>query len=253
MRLTAESGDATAFDRERSRIFLEKADLALPDAMLAGLRSTDDAALGIDDPFLRDAMTSFGLPSSARISRAEIQGTFHRLYEVRAPGRGPLLLRVAAMPGAASAGLMALECAVMTMLRDAGSPVPTCVYRGVPQDGVARGVHLVERAPGASLTTIEGNEAQMLVALGWAAKFLAGLHRVRGTGFGPVSLAALRKPEGGEESRFVGVHRHWDDYVFLRLAEHLHSCEAAGAITGREAAAAGAHFESARPALRNST
>lgn len=223
--------------------------MALPDATLAGLRSANDAALGIDREFLRDAMASFGLASSAQISRAEIQGTFHRLYDLRETGLEPRLLRVAAIPGIASAHLMALECAVMSSLRERGLSIPSCAYREVPRAGVARGVHLVERAQGASLTTIDDDEARMLVALGWVARFLEELHGVRGAGFGPLSLAACRRPEAAVECEFVGVHRHWDDYLLLRLDEHLQSCRAAGAVTGDEEAQIARLFASARQTL----
>ena len=251
MGLSTGPGHAPAFDRERSRIFLEKADHALPDARLAVLRSMDDEALGIDGAFLRDAMSAFGIASPARISRADAQGTFHRLYEVGEPGREPRLLRVAALAGTSAADLMALECRVMTALRADGFPVPACEFREVAQGDAARGVHLVEHARGVSLTAIDGDEAPMQVALGWVARFLADLHRVRGTGFGPISLAAFRNSEATGRSGFAGVHGHWDDYVWVRLEEHLRSCEACGAITTREAADIAARFAAARPALRS--
>jgi len=246
----AEPGRATAFDGERSRIFLEKADLVLADARLASLRSTGDEALGIDGGLLRDAMAAFGIAASTQVSRAPTQGTFHRLYDVREPGAAPRLLRVAALAGSSASDLMALECRVMTALRAHGFPVPACEYRELKHADAPRGLHLLERAAGKSLTAIDDDEERMLVALGGVGRFLARLHAVSGTGFGPISLARFGDAERPEDSPFPGVHAHWDDYVFVRLEEHLVACESAGAITGSEASDIAARFAAARATLR---
>lgn len=233
-------------DRERSRIFLEKADLLLPDATLAGLRSMNDAALGIDDAFLGEARHAFGMTPSAQIVRSENQGTFHRLYDVRDDAAKPRLLRIAALAGPSSAEVMAVECEVMDAVRSAGFPVPACEFREIAHAGEKRGVHLLDRAAGVSLTTLDGDEERMLGALGGVARFLASLHAVHGEGFGPVSLDAFR----GEGSRLAGLHPRWDDYILVRLDDHLRACEEHCDITRGESADIAARFASARPALQ---
>ena len=210
--------------------------------MLAGLRTSSDESLGIDDGFLLEAMTAFSLSASAQLSRAEIQGTFHRLYDAREPRRGPRILRVAAIAGAPAADLMKLECALATPLREAGFPVPACEYREIVQKGVPRGVHLVERIEGERLASLDDDEARMLVVLRWVGRFLRHLHRVNGTGFGPVSLAKWPS--------ISGVHAYWDNYLFVRLAEHVRSCREHDAITDGEATNIATLFEAARPMLR---
>ncbi len=233
-------------DRARRTLFLAKADLELPDAVLAALPGATDADLGISPAFLREAMSAFGLGASATIHRAASQGTFHRLYDVLTPEGSARMLRVASLRGAGDAQLMALECRLMGALRHAGLPICRCEYRGVGEGPEARGVHLVDRAPGASLTTIDGDEAAMLEALGGVGRFLATLHGISGRGFGPLSFEGI----ASEPPRLEGLHAHWDDFLLLRLDDHLRLCVKAGKMDDAEARSARAHVDSRRDALR---
>jgi aminoglycoside phosphotransferase (APT) family kinase protein len=196
------------------------------------LRAATDESLGIDESFLREAMTAFGLSTAASPRRA-FRGTFHRLYEVE----GGRLLRVATSRSDIAAEAMRLECEVMTTLRPSGFPIPACDARTVG----GRGVQLVERAAGNSLTAFDDDEARMQVALEWVGRLLARLHRIGGNGFGPLSA---------QGALFRGVHPRWDDYVFTRLEEHVASCQAIGAIDASEGGAIRAHFEAQREAIR---
>ena len=219
--------------------------MALPDESLAALRTLEDAALGIDRAFVDEAMKAFAIAPSARLSRVAAQGTFHRLYKVGEGEGRARLLRVAAIAGDEFARLMALECAVMDALRASGFPVPACEFRGLRQAGVERGVHLLEHASGASLSTMDDEEPRMRQALGWVARFLRTLHRVRGSGFGPLSATSFATTDRA----FVGVHARWADYVFTRLDDHIDRCASIGAIAAGEARDIGAAFEAARPRL----
>ncbi|HUQ28992.1 MAG TPA: phosphotransferase [Usitatibacter sp.] len=214
----------------------------LPDERLAALRSTPDEALGIDGAFIREAMTAFGISPTVRHSRAAVQGTFHRLYDIDAADGEGKLLRIAALAGDENAEVMMLESRLATALRGWDFPVPSCEFRGVPQATGMRGVHLMARADGRSLTSFDDDEPRMQAALAQVARFLARLHARRGTGFGPLST------ESGAGLR--GVHERWDDYVLLRLDEHVRHCEAAGAISAVEARAVASRFDQGRDALR---
>jgi aminoglycoside phosphotransferase (APT) family kinase protein len=235
---------AAAFDRERAATFLEKADVELPDTRLAGLRGAGDAALGLDDAFLRQCGAAFGL-SSPLASRAPVQGTFHRLYDVRTPA-GAALLRVAALPGERWASLMALESRLARLLRAAGLPVPSCEYVGVFSGGAVRGAQLVARVHGTSLADLDADEAGVMAALPEVARSLRGLHRLPGSGAGPLSLAALER----DPPRVEGVHANWHDYLATRLDEHLHDCEGAHDLSHEEASRVRALFAAARERLR---
>lgn len=239
-----------SFDRERGLIFLDKADIALADDRLANLRHESDAELGIDESLLRQAASAFGIPANARIVRAGTQGTFHRLFEVRDGPPRPSLLRVAALAGPASCDLMELEAAVTAVLRREGLPVPLCEFRCIGRPISPRGAHLVERAVGTGLTEWDGDEPRMLEALGWVSRFLRRLHRIAGKGFGPLSLEAFRNTGAGTGTSFAGVHARWEDYVFLRLDEHVAACRSQGALTAEEAHKVGRLFEESRTDLR---
>ena len=171
-------------------------------------------------------MKAFGIPAVTPVARAQAQGTFHRLFELAPPGRGASFLRVAALAGAGTARLMAMECRLMEALRAEGLPIPACEHRDVAHD---RGVHLVERGQGTSVSELEGDEPRMLQALEWVGQFLRQLHRLRGNGFGPLSAGAM------EQGRFEGVHERWEDYVRLRLADHVRACRESEAVTSGEA------------------
>jgi aminoglycoside phosphotransferase (APT) family kinase protein len=188
-------------------------------------------------------MGAFGIPEGTAVERAAGQGTFHRLYDVREPGHAARLLRVATLPGERAANLMALEADVMAALRREDFPVPACVFRAVPQGGVPRGVHLVERAEGVSLTTLDADEARMQVALADVARFLKRLHAQWGERFGPLRIEALRIKRRATRPIFAAVHDRWMDYLRVRLDEHLGACAAAGDITRAEAARIDALFD----------
>jgi hygromycin-B 4-O-kinase len=175
-------------------------------------------------------MNAFALPQQP-LARAPRQGTFHRLYDA-----GESIVRVAATP--AMTPLMALECGLMGEVRARGLPVPACEFREVR----GRGVHRVERVPGQSLETLDDDETRVTEGLGWAAQFLARLHRVRGTGYGPLSAAKL--------PQLAGIHAQWDEYLRVRLAEHVRQCEAIGAIDAAEGSEIHARFAAMAADLR---
>jgi aminoglycoside phosphotransferase (APT) family kinase protein len=179
----------------------------------------------------------------APLARCPQQGTFHRLYAVADPGSPSLLLRTAVHPGSEAAEAMALECRLMATLRERGMPVPTCEYRRLGEASLARGVQLVERVPGESLTALDDDEPRMLAALGKAAAFLARLHAVRGSGFGP--LAGAQRSQQALELK--GVHASWEGFVEVRLDEHVQACYAMRAIDAEEVRRIARHFEAARP------
>jgi len=188
-------------------------------------------------------MSAFGLAEGTAVARAAEQGTFHRLYDVREPGRAARLLRIAALAGARAANLMALEADVMAALRREDFPVPACEFRAVAREGVPRGVHLVERAAGVSLATLDGDEARMQATLADVARFLRRLHAQWGEGFGPLRIEALRIKRRATRPIFAAVHERWIDYLRLRLDEHLRACVAAGDVTAEEAARIDALFD----------
>lgn len=175
---------------------------------------------------------------------------------MREEGRSPRLLRVAALAGERAADLMMLEADVMEALAGEGLPVPACAFRAVPQAGVPRGVHLVERAPGASLTTLDADEARMQAALGDVARFLKRLHAQQGERFGLLRIGSMRIERRATRPVFAAAHGRWIDYLRVRLDAHLRACEAAGDVTMAEAAriaelfgAAGHGLDLERPAL----
>ena len=202
-----------------------------------------DEALGIDAGLVQRALFAFSIPPSARVSPASSQGTFHRLFDVDAGAGGECVLRIAAMSGEPAASLMRLESRVMSALRARELPVPACEFRSIPEGGTTRGAHCMAWARGASLTSLDADEPRMLVALSSVGRFLARLHEVPAGGYGPLSLAKWR--DGG----FEGVHASWDEYVFLRLDEHVEACARMGAVSAQEASAIGAAFERDRPLL----
>lgn len=241
---------AAAFDAERGGIFLEKADVALPDGQLAALRTRTAGQLGIDAGFLRRAATAFGLDPAAEIVPAVAQGTFHRLFAVNQSRAAARLLRISALAGPRWAGLMRLEDRLTAILRARGLPVPGSEFAELRSTDGPRGVQLIDEGGGTTAGALDRDEARMQVALGWVAGFLARLHGLRGTGFGPLSLAAIELAGTADAGGCVGVHRRWDDYVLLRLDEHLHACAGSGAISASEAADIAIRFERGRESFR---
>lgn len=227
---------AEALDDARRAIFLWKADVASDNAMLASLRTRSDRELGIDAALLDAARTAFGLHPAAAVARAAAQGTFHRLHAVSAPDAPPRYLRIAVLPGGYEAESMALECRLMDALHALSVPVPRCAFARLGQGEQVRGAHLVDRVEGVPMSALEDDEVRLAATLASAARLLATLHALRGSGFGPLSLAwpggSLRT---GGSARLAGVHRSWGDFLRTRLDEHVFACLARGAIDQDEA------------------
>jgi aminoglycoside phosphotransferase (APT) family kinase protein len=232
----APAHDADALDDARRAVFLSKADVAIDDASLASLRERPDAELGIDGKLLAAARDAFALDPAATMARAPTQGTFHRLYAVSFPG-GPLrYLRIAVFPGEYEAACMALECRLMEALRSLPMPVPRCAFSLLEREAEVRGAHLVDRAAGTAVSALEGDEARMGTALAAAARLLAALHALQGSGFGPLSLAwPGGSLQAGGSARLAGVHRRWNGFLRTRLDEHLAESLEGGAIDDAEA------------------
>ena len=173
-----------------------------------------------------------------------MQGTFHRLYEVR-DAKGERLLRISALSGKYDVLCMALEARTMGQLRASGIPIPSCEFREIDDDGIFRGAHLIQRAPGICLTELDHDERRMNAALADVGRFLARLHHVKGWHWGPVSLAA----PGDHNVDFVGIHQRWTDHVLLRLDEHVELCVRRGAVSPAEAQEIGDCVERFRAVL----
>jgi aminoglycoside phosphotransferase (APT) family kinase protein len=218
------------------RVFLTKADTPLDNAVLAGLRAKTDVELGIDERVVREALTAFGIGSSQAFAPSSSQGTFHRVFDIGETR----VLRLAAFADHESERAMAIECEVMRELRSAGFPVPACEFRTLA-DG--RGAQLLGRVAGQTLASFDDDEARTVTTLRWVARFLGRLHRIGGTGFGPLVSA---RP-------FTGAHAAWLDYLRVRLAEHVAYCERTGATSYHESTAITRHFDAAAPIFADVT
>jgi aminoglycoside phosphotransferase (APT) family kinase protein len=203
------------WNERRRRIFYPKTDL---DFDLAALRQRK-LELGKTD------LSKLGGILDEEIFSAEFlpnAGTFHALFRIATRG-GKYFLKL--LPEGIAFGF-AIESWAMAKLKELGLPNLQMPAYSVIADSFAAPFLVIEEAKGQPLNRFEDPETQaipepLLFEFG---RLLGRVHSVKGQGAGLLDAGSL-----AEIPR--GLHASWEDYVMLRLDEHLEICHRIGAIT----------------------
>jgi Ser/Thr protein kinase RdoA (MazF antagonist) len=106
---------------------------------------------------------------------------------------------------------------------------------------------ILEEAPGRPLGDFEWRagrtndsvEAEIRPLLFELGRFLGRLHRIKTHGYGPVDVRSLASGAcecpGSSQAIASGILETWQEYVFLRLDDHVKKCLDLGAISRAEA------------------
>jgi aminoglycoside phosphotransferase (APT) family kinase protein len=228
--------DLDAYRRAAGRWFYRKADLDVPDAVLAELPARRAAfAASAQAAVEAQAARVLGLASCA--AEATPGGTLHAVFVLRDAGSASTWYARVALPGL---GEPAAELLVDRIASEAavgaGLPAPRVRHVDLTRSRVPFDLEILDAAPGRRAAAgPEGAGARR--ALGAA---LATLHGVRGAGWGPLD-PARPAPRGLRDS--------WRDFVLERLEEHVGTCVAAGALLPGEAETLRGAFREAEPLL----
>lgn len=240
------------FTARRRQTFYPKTDMPVPDAVLQKLRNLSDAELGLTDEVLRQAAGAVFRPGTP-LSRFPRQGTFHRLYLAELANGTRRLLRFNITGDYWGGHTLHLEKWAVTKARAAGMPAPSVLITDTSRRICPLDFQVVELVPGRSLQEFDDDEPEMQRLLGKLGEQFARLHGVKAERWGWFDVGPLLGERSGAPS---GLFGKWEDYVMLRLKEHVESCEKMGAVgneTSRRIldhfAALKSHLKGFEPAL----
>lgn len=206
---------AARFDAARTHLFYTKTDIPVADGVLRSLRHRPNEDLGLTTEAVERAFVRTVGPV-ANVAPLAAQGTFHRLFRADTPRSGPMVLRASVPLDGTDWGLW-LDGRLHVLTQGLGGLSGPRIHgieaasADIPFD-----CEVMDEVTGTCLRDLDGDDAAMERALEAVGRALAGVHRVRGDGFGPVAAA---------ETELRGLHRSWREYFLLRLPQHLDVAE----------------------------
>jgi Phosphotransferase enzyme family len=205
-------------------MFLYKADCAVADELLRGLREARSADLGLDEYSVRHAVAgSLGF-DSLRIEPCARQGTFHRLFKVAAGDASTLVLKASALPRLGCDYGLVVEQAVSTAVRALGIGCPEVVRVDLGRHLVAFDFLIARFDAHPAARDFDDDESTMCALLSSCAAQLRRVHAVRVDGFGHIL------PPVTDHNRLGGCFARWDAFLQTRLDEHVKACRDLGTL-----------------------
>ncbi|MGQ0591420.1 MAG: phosphotransferase family protein [Gammaproteobacteria bacterium] len=226
---------AEAFNAARRRLFLAKADVAIPDSALRAAITRSDDELGFTDNVLREACRSALGTLPERIVRSPIQGTFHRVFIVHAPDGALFALRVAVFPGCERGLSLLAEKSITHEAIRHGIPAPNVIAVDVSRAVFPFEFQLVEALKGRTMRDFDADEKRSRALLEGLAESLRRVHQINCGGYGLIGISSSGATVGEPgEGPLAGVHARWRDYITTKLVPHIRCCQKLGAISGHE-------------------
>lgn len=208
MRLTAPPpGALDDYASTRGDTFYPKADNAFcpaPEPTLADMAEAARVALGHVGPLT--------------IRRLDTQGTFHRLYALDRGQGEDAVLRLHVQAGRAGAMLLG------PWLDGLGLPVCRQLTCDLSRTLLPLDFEIVAMGCGQTLSTVDGDEPAMVMALTELGRAVARVHGVGVEGYGWLDP---RRPGHA-------LDKTWDDFLRRRLEEHARVCRDIGAVDSFE-------------------
>src|SRR5919201_5579491 len=194
----------SSWHEQRVRTFYAKADLAVPDEVLQGLRARNHDQLGLTAGRVGALCRPVCGPVAAVEPLAQ-QGTFHRLLHVRG-GRGTCIFRANAASDLYHDFLFHLDPWLAARLRGAGVPAPRVYAVDTSRSVFPLDYQLLEEVPGSSLERFHDDEPRLRALLRRLGVLAARLHQVRLDGFGPLDVRPLLAPGTHDRTPLRGLH-----------------------------------------------
>ena len=220
----------------RETAFYPKADLPLPDEVLRANRQP--VALGYDVESIADGIRRAPLVAVEPLP----SGTFHDLWRIRYTDGAPLVFRANALSEWIRDYPLLIDGAMTNRLRRAELPALDVHECDLTRKRVPFDYSILDEARGHSLRAFDADDAKLIPLLRRLARFLACVHRIEvDSAFGLIDVGALTTGR-----RLMGIHATWDDYLLLKLDEHVRICVDIEAITSVEGSQIHRRFEDSR-------
>ncbi|MCE9559058.1 MAG: aminoglycoside phosphotransferase family protein [Armatimonadetes bacterium] len=209
----------------RKRQFMLKADICLPDLRLRELRST----VLKSDPAEADArqiLTSHFPGGTWSRLREPATGTLCKVFFY---GRNneQLAVRVGRLSADVVHGSLFCDRVVQPKLQNAGLPSPSILVVDCTRSKCPFDFQIATIAAGDIYSRFDDNDELLGPKLDHLARYLARLHNIVCTGYGPLQFEDQTFNDADE---LRGLHSGWWDYVCLKLEDHISICREASRI-----------------------
>jgi len=160
-------------------------------------------------------------------------GTFHLLYKIAFSETEQCIVRINKFPTLYMASDFVIDSWVYPFLKKHDIPVPKVISIDTSRDIIPTDIEILSYLPGNNLEMYCNKETQhmdpeLLQNIGF---LVAEIHSIDLAGFGPISLQSISQDTSAPQ----GLHAHWHNYIFLRLEDHIATCEKNKIISMQEA------------------
>lgn len=259
-----------ARDQFARTIFYPKTDVAQHEADVYGaLNGTRHQNLIDHVPLVHDLFLGRFQAPPAQITPISSGGTFHLLYKVELADHPDqsFIVRLNRLKEYRTSWEFLIDAWVYPKLSSLGLPGPSIIAIDCSRNLCPTDYQILTYVQGQTLSAFQDQETQYMnpVLLQAIGAYVAQVHSVKLAGFGPLALTpflpTLRRslgysgfcPVRGEccselcsleciesmnssaQPSPSGIHTTWQDYIFLRLEEHIEICTRIQAITPAEA------------------
>jgi aminoglycoside phosphotransferase (APT) family kinase protein len=218
----------------RKKIFFSKTDipLHLANTRQKSLRINNTHVIRIMQHFLHKKVTSI-----ERLHRS----SFHSVFKVTADKK--FILRINNLSNLFKETSFLVEAQVAKILVDNKLPVAQIVYTDLSRSIVPLDYQICEVAQGSTLYDQSKRHALSNKTLHIFGATLARIHKIKTTGFGPISVRATKT------GKLCGIHTRWRNYILCNIDLHIKKCLEIKAITKKDAIAIQAYFMNKRKIL----
>lgn len=217
------------FDQHRKTIFYAKTDVAGQEQLYKTLKQTQQADLEQYLPFVQEICKGRWHTPPALVTPITSGGTFHLLYKISLAHNQEYIVRLNRLPDQHKAWEFLIDQWVYPLLAQHQLTGPEFVALDFSRTLCPTDYEILSFVPGKQLNFFEDSETQHMdpVLLQAIGQYVARVHHIKPGGFGPLSIQSIM------QNRPAGLHTSWQDYIFLRLEEHLEVCKNIGAINSK--------------------
>ncbi len=207
---------------KRSQFYF-KADVQLEDSVLAGLKQQRQALRPFFVADVDRLCQAFFKQKMKEIVPLSSGGTFHLLYRVTDLKDKHYVVRLNLPEFGGIAYEFLIDQWIYGLLKKKKLPTLQVHVVDLSRTQFPFDYEIIDCAAGKQLNLLQDPETQylspsILESLG---QFLAALHSIRVSRFGPFDISSLGK---SVHHKVQGVHKTWRDYIFCNLDEHVAFC-----------------------------
>lgn len=218
------------YDERRKTIFYPKTDVLIQPAMCSDLLRTREQDLHQYQVVVQDICQRVFGSFAKSVMPMSNGGTYHLVFKIERKDGIFFIVRLNRLPLILHSFDFLIDAWVYPLLHHHGLLVPSVLDVNCSRAWCNTDYQIMDYIDGYTLDAFQDPATQymnpeLLSSLG---AYVARVHQVKLTGFGPIAVESL-------SNQARGIHTLWQEYIFLRLDEHIVHCKQHGAISDAEA------------------